>query len=187
MAMNRILAVAAVSAALAACLASVGCTGQASSPAASPSRLAPSVSTIPRGWRKVPVSLPSSSVLLPEGWVVSVDSSRALQAGPPSSFPSLGLEVRYMPPQFIHRSPPWDRIVPNSHRSTAATGTLYGITCRMRSWVQGYRVFTAAWGVDETSAMVTVERAPDISDIQTATIILRSLGVTGPIPPPPRQ
>jgi hypothetical protein len=127
-------------------------------------------------------------VLLPESWVVSVDTSHGLEAGPPNSHLEIGLHVSYMPPQSFHGAPPWDLTYPNSHRSTATTGTLFGVTCRMRSWLLADRVFTAAWRVDDSSAVVTVERASDISDIQTATIILRSLGVTGPIPPPrPRQ
>ena len=188
MAMSRIVSVAAVSVALITCLASIGCTTPARSQTATPSRGAPSVSAIPHGWRRVSVSLPSRSVLLPESWVVSVNTSHTLAAGPPSSHIEVGLGVSYMPPSSHHPAPPWDLIYPNSHRSAATTGTLFGVTCRMRSWLLGNRVSTAAWRVDETSAMVTAERGPDISDIQTATIILRSLGVTGPIPPPrPRQ
>ena len=106
MAMSRIVRVAAVSVALIACVASFGCTGRALSPAASPRRPAPSVSAIPRGWRKVPVSLPSSNVLLPESWVVSVDTSHGLEAGPPNRHLEIGLHVSYMPPPSFHGAPP---------------------------------------------------------------------------------
>jgi len=167
-----------------------GCGANSSSPALRPTESVPGVSPAPTGWHKVAVLIPSGSVLLPDGWAVSVNTSQGLQARP-SLRSEEGLSVIYMPPLWIfkesNRARPWNSIYPNSHRSAVTTGTLFGVPCRMRSWVFGGLTSTAAWRVDETSAMVRVGRGPDVSDVQTATIILRSLGVTGSIPSPRRK